>query len=295
MSNSITQRDLSPIIGQPEEHEGTNSLRIPPSQQQQSKLTPISNRLERLQEGSAIKNAQRQARVLQATEEFLEWPPHTQDAANPNGEDATKLKFLLCPFLPSDFDDAIQERNIAGRCGYMLCPKPNRKQPLKARYRLVIGKELIIVPKEELERWCSDECAERALYLRVQLSEYSLGERYTRDGTVFKLFNEGTQGEESEDHLHHAVEELAKGLGQLAVERGDRKLFDTNLVKGVIKERATTENTPIPPIFEQSYDSDFRRDISGRGQLTEHMEDGEIAKVSFLSSDRQDDWHTLDH
>ncbi len=28
-----------------------------------------------------------------------------------------------------------------------------------------------VVPREKLEMWCSDQCAERALYLRVQLAE----------------------------------------------------------------------------------------------------------------------------
>jgi hypothetical protein len=50
-----------------------------------------------------------------------------------------------------------------------------------------------IVPREKLEMWCSDECAERALYIRVQLAEEPVWERRADDirGKNLLLLEEG--------------------------------------------------------------------------------------------------------
>lgn len=44
-----------------------------------------------------------------------------------------------------------------------------------------------IVSREKLEKWCSDECAERALFIRVQLAEEPVWERRADDMSVLNI------------------------------------------------------------------------------------------------------------
>lgn len=116
------------------------------------------------------------------------------DPAEPSAADVTAFKAALLPFQPSDYDNLIQERNIEGRCGYALCPREHRKEDPRAKYRIIWGpkgsgqggrgREMKVVPREKLEMWCSDECAERAMYVRVQLAEEPVWERRAEDGPV---------------------------------------------------------------------------------------------------------------
>ncbi|EFW13735.1 hypothetical protein D8B26_003734 [Coccidioides posadasii str. Silveira] len=126
------------------------------------------------------------------------------DPASPSEEDVSTFKSALVPFQPSDYDNLILERNIDGRCGYTLCPKDHRKEDPKAKFRIVWGpkgsgpggrgKEMKVVPKEQLEKWCSDKCAERALYVRVQLSEEPAWERIDKKNMNLLLLEEGREG-----------------------------------------------------------------------------------------------------
>jgi hypothetical protein len=109
------------------------------------------------------------------------------DPATPSAADAASLKSALVPFQPADFDNLILERNIEGLCGYALCPREHRKEDSNAKFRIMWGskgsgengrgREMKVVPREKLEMWCTDECAERAMYLRVQLGEHPVWER----------------------------------------------------------------------------------------------------------------------
>ncbi|OJD16088.1 hypothetical protein AJ78_03721 [Emergomyces pasteurianus Ep9510] len=131
-----------------------------------------------------------EALILSRIEELISFPssPIAQ-ASSPIPADAKAFKEALIPFQPSDYDNLILERNIDGRCGYVLCANEHRKEDPKAKFRVVWGKkgsgpggrgkEMKVVPKEQIERWCSDECAERAMYIRVQLIEQPAWERGT--------------------------------------------------------------------------------------------------------------------
>lgn len=106
------------------------------------------------------------------------------DPTSPSTADVAALKVALVPFQPSDYDNLILERNIEGRCGYALCPRERRKEDHKANFRILWGpksggrgREMKIVPKEKLEMWCSDDCAKRAMYVRVQLADEPVWER----------------------------------------------------------------------------------------------------------------------
>jgi hypothetical protein len=122
--------------------------------------------------------------------------PSNPDAnpASPSTSDAAHLKTSLVPFQPADYDNLILERNIEGRCGYALCPREHRKEDPKAKFRILWGpkgsgangrgREMKVVPREKLEMWCSDECAERAMYVRVQLAERPVWERRADDADI---------------------------------------------------------------------------------------------------------------
>lgn len=102
--------------------------------------------------------------------------PNSLSATPENPSDADGSSFIqdLKLFQPSDFDELIEERHANGKCGYALCPRPYKKQSTTAKFR-ILGKsnvnDMKIVSKDSLERWCSEACARRAMYVKVQLSD----------------------------------------------------------------------------------------------------------------------------
>lgn len=115
------------------------------------------------------------------------------DPASPTPQDAQLFKSALYPFRPSDYDSLVEERNNEDLCGYGLCPRKNRKedygngQSFRFKYGSKgsgpggRGRSVDIVPSDNIEKWCSDQCAERALYIRVQLGERPVWERRAND------------------------------------------------------------------------------------------------------------------
>ncbi|PGH13672.1 hypothetical protein AJ79_03521 [Helicocarpus griseus UAMH5409] len=164
--------------------------------------------------------------ILSTIESLLSYPTAPCppfSAQNPSPTDTAAVKRALLPFQPSDYDNLILERNIDGRCGYVLCPDEHRKEDPKAKYRVVWGakgsgpggrgREMRVVPKEDIERWCSDACAERAMYVRVQLIERPAWEREGKEGLEILLLEEGRRRRERN---------LAKGKEVLReIETGD--------------------------------------------------------------------------
>ncbi|KAK2765167.1 hypothetical protein FQN54_008866 [Arachnomyces sp. PD_36] len=142
-------------------------------------------------------------------------------ASSPSPTDVSTLKSALRPFQPGDYDNLILERNIDGNCGYALCPEEHRKEDPRSKFRVVWGqkgtgscgrgREMKVVPKEKLEMWCSEECAERAMYLRVQLSEKPAWERL--ETVEITLLEEAREARE---------EDKSKGKGK-AKEEVDQK------------------------------------------------------------------------
>ena len=200
-----------------------------------------------------------ESQILFATESLLDFPPSTDcNPAHPSQKDTAVAKILLRLFQPSDFDALIEERNIDKKCGYIFCPKPNRKQDTNARCRILQSegegkKTLKFVDRHLLERWCSDECGKRALFVRVQLSEDPAWLRMAgRDGDITFLEDEGNVAN-AVDHalttqLHRLettppVDDMADALNQLAIERGDRQahrqksaLVDVNIRENTVPQ-----------------------------------------------------------
>ena len=177
--------------------------------------------------------------ILASTEILLDSPSSPDsDPANPSSKDASVVKTLLKPFQPSDYDALIQERNIDRKCGYLLCPHFNKLQDTNAKLRILqsAGKgpdALRVVGRQKLEKWCSDECGKRALYIRVQLNEEPAWIRAGDFSGSIRLLEDipaPKQSQEADSILVKGLEKLEIGLEEdrvvaalkeLAIERGD--------------------------------------------------------------------------
>ncbi|KAF8416974.1 Rtr1/RPAP2 family-domain-containing protein [Tirmania nivea] len=150
--------------------------------------------------------------ILESVELLLDFPTTNNPASCPSDTDVTELKKNLVHFQPSDFDDLIEERNIVRKCGYPLCPLQNKLQPTKVKFR-VLDKGRRIVETKQLERFCSDECARRGLWIRVQLHEEPSWLRVGADGQIgrggaeYKI----TLLEEEKEKQREASDKLFKG------------------------------------------------------------------------------------
>ena len=209
--------------------------------------------------------------ILESLEKLIDYPTQeSSDAAHPAAEDITNLKLMLIPFQPSDYDDLIEERNINRRCGYVLCPNPNKLQGSNAKFGFINsdGKGRKIVHRKVLERWCSPECGKRALYLKVQLAEEPAWERIGGVGGNFVLFDERPDAAGQTDTASHIAESLGKldlrddeeklvaAMKELAVERGDgnargnsTRLADVNVVEN---KHAGQNHTILPSYSDHS-------------------------------------------
>ncbi|KAL2815357.1 Rtr1/RPAP2 family-domain-containing protein [Aspergillus granulosus] len=213
------------------------------------------------------------------------------DPASPSAEDTRKFKSALVPFQPVDYDNLIQERNIEGLCGYGLCPREHRKENTRGTFRITWGargsgpggrgREMNIVPREQYEMWCSDACAERAMYIRVQLAAEPVWERRADDlrGKELMLLEEGRSSGKGKSAVRDpaSVKEVLGQLGnlhmdttpepnavaddisrltvkddahsrELAMERGDRNpAFQGGRVDVQIQEKSSFGNTVTAP------------------------------------------------
>ena len=179
-----------------------------------------------------------EAIISTSVEVLLELPSsNTADPACPCASDAALVKSSLKLFQPSDYDALIEERNINRLCGYLLCPRPNLEQDTQARYRILHGKgtgsdALRIVPTKNLEKWCSDRCGKRALYIKVQLNEDPAWTRAAFSNTAINLLGESSNQHNSASRstgLDQDIEKLSidyeerditARLRTLAIERG---------------------------------------------------------------------------
>ena len=202
--------------------------------------------------GIAHEKKDAELRVLAAIEELVEFPSAaTKDPLYPAPSDAHLLKTLLRDFQKSDYDDLIEERNIDGKCGYALCPRPNRSENSKAKYRIVTGSgSFKVVDRKALERWCSDVCAEHALYIQLQLEETPAQERSGGQQDIV------LRGERAEPVTLSEIEELGEHLDKLAMERGEDSItsFRRDLVMDDLRERNTANGKTEPPEPSQAHD-----------------------------------------
>lgn len=200
------------------------------------------------------------AEIFESTVTLLEFPrSSTSDARHPAESDIIEVKSLLRIFQPSDYDSLVEERIIDNKCGYVLCPRPKRLELTNSKYRILQSKShgvpsLKVVERQELERWCSEECGKRALHIRVQLDEEPAWARSTgtsgfelleEDVSTQRLVVESNSGVKAQSRsFDHEMERLIANLKELADERGDIGIHagPSRLIKLAIHEKEKTRD-----------------------------------------------------
>ena len=209
-----------------------------------------------------------EALILASTESLLDLPSSLNaDPARPASPDANLVRNSLKLFQPSDYNSLIEERNINKQCGYVLCPQPNRLEDTKAKYRIIPGEgkgndAVRFVERQALERWCSDDCGKRALYIKVQLNEEPAWTRTPTTGGNIVILEDKTQtkqGTNGEDSLTQRLrnfdisqegETLTSLMKVLAIERGDGDAPSRSfgLAEVDVQEKANTNSRSLSPM-----------------------------------------------
>ncbi|KAF2257875.1 hypothetical protein CC78DRAFT_587861 [Lojkania enalia] len=225
--------------------------------------------------------------VLHSIITLLEFPTvQNADPTRPSASDALRFRDFMIPFQPSDYDSLIEERNIAEKCGYALCPHPKRQAPSRAKKQFVdTDKGVEIVDRKLLEVWCSDDCARRALYVKVQLNETPAWMRQGGHEDKIELMVEnpedhhkalplrlkketaaGSSKSRKDDDIVAAWAARDDALADLAVERGEKpgRLSKANkdLITAQIRERVG-QSPPVPPSLSEQTGAQSQMAIEG--------------------------------
>lgn len=251
-----------------------------------------------------------EADIVRAVWDLLDFPTASDaDSTRPSAADAQRFRDAVVPFQPSDYDGLIEERNLAGRCGYALCPRPKGKAPSAAKKHFVeTSKGVQIVDRKQLEVWCSDDCAKRALFVKVQLNEEPAWLRQGGYVGEIELMVENTEEQHKalplrlkketapapsrpteEEEAAAAWAARDDALADLAIERGEKpgRLSKANkdLIQDKIKERVASF-PPVPPSLPQQGSGASHMAIEGHVPKAER-EAGQ-AKTSDDEDDAQD-------
>ncbi|KAI9732553.1 MAG: hypothetical protein M1834_003888 [Cirrosporium novae-zelandiae] len=245
-----------------------------------------------------------EAQILEATISLLDHPSSlTTDPYHPSPEDIMSAKRCLNLFTPQDYDGLIEERNIDHKCGYIFCTRPPNKENTKGKFRIITGRgrsgDLKVVPTKQLERWCSEECGKRALYVRVQLSEEPAWLRggedieqehsFEDDGYEVKFMDEPEPN--SDDEIPSSLPELQKRLQkltlrnettqQLALERGNlpQKGLYRDMIMAQVKERLDLKPPDQPMVTsgnDHSIEGYVPKNPFGMPSIKDKAEDRDI-------------------
>lgn len=288
----ILKQSKKPAAAQPEEDgKQAEARRIAVQhatiiQQQKDIQDEIFRSLVRLLDFPLVRNNKAAEEGDEDADGAADSKPRPGGASNPAASDAAEFKRLVRMFQPTDYDDLIEERNIAGCCGYALCPLPRKRIPNAGTWKMVNKgrSDFDIVRTAELEKWCSDDCARRALYVKVQLHETGAWERIGLPELRIDLYGEDDRKQKNENKEEDAAaaaapppadEKLAEDIGRLrieeerkatteesktlAFERGDaNRKGKESLIDFDIREKKIIK-APKPPSKEQ--DSDGEDDV----------------------------------
>ncbi|KAL7800176.1 Rtr1/RPAP2 family domain-containing protein [Trichoderma ceciliae] len=179
------------------------------------------------------------------------------NSSNPAPSDIADFKANVRLFQPSDYDDLIEERNVNDLCGYTLCAKPRRQTGSGGEWKLTGNGE--IVKRKELEKWCSQQCARRALFVKVQLNETAAWERAGIPDIQIDLLDQDKSTETEADQTARKLGELkledqrqaARDSAALAMERGHNGIGSSiDKVKVTLKEKDVKAPAEIAPPAE---------------------------------------------
>lgn len=184
-------------------------------------------------------------------------------AANPSPDDAREFINTVADFMPREYMDLIEERNCLGNCGYTLCPRPRRQ--FVGEFKVL---RTGVAKTADLNMWCSDECARRALFIRVQLENPSYLRKDGKMLVKIELREEGQIAPKKQpekkpddvDKLAHAVEEIyidkkqqtARDATMLATERGDNQVLGRQ-VDVTIREKTSTAPAKAPDLDDEAH------------------------------------------
>ncbi|KAL2887124.1 putative RNA polymerase II subunit B1 CTD phosphatase RPAP2 [Ceratocystis lukuohia] len=234
----------------------------------------------------AIKHAQTiqmrkeiESQVLDSIVALSEFPlarSPKYSAKYPSSSDIQEFKARIRLFQPSDYDDLIEERNHNNLCGYSLCPNPRIKVAGRGNWKIINTgrKDFNIVPKVDIEKWCSTDCARRALYVKVQLNETAVWERAGSSILSIDLLNEGQANIESLNAITSEMDKIkldqdrttVRNLQDLANERGESGRFGaatTRVPVHINPKDDTTESAQSDSESQQDQDIDSHLLIDG--------------------------------
>lgn len=210
-----------------------------------------------------------EAQVLDSIMTLMESPssPHA-DPKRPSPADARAFEDAVIAFQPADYDALIEERNIGDKCGYALCPRPKMRARSTAKKQFVdTDKGVEIVDRKVLEVWCSDDCAKRALYVKVQLNEEPAWLRSGGYGDKIELMVDNAQElrtalpvrtkpqaaavtakTEEEEDIDAAWAAHDSAAAELALERGEKPGAVTKANNSLVQDTITEhESSHAPP------------------------------------------------
>ncbi|ROW02230.1 hypothetical protein VSDG_02428 [Cytospora chrysosperma] len=175
-----------------------------------------------------------EAQILDNITELLDLPSRPNPPSSPDPADVSTFASLVRIFQPSDYDDLILERNLdENKCGYALCPNKRRKYKGAGTYKMINKgkKDFDIVETKELEKWCSQECTKRALWIKVQLNETAAWERVGLPDIEIELYPEQNNDKPSagatDKEGRTEPERLAAEMARLQINQ-DRKAAQDN-------------------------------------------------------------------
>lgn len=133
------------------------------------------------------------------------------DSSPASAADVETFKTGVVLFQPSDYSALLEERNVNGLCGYTLCanspPPVNKNRPW-------------LRPEAE-RRFCSLDCARKAMYVKAQLNETPAWERRGGLNTEIKLREDPHRQDGTELPIRAKSGASEVENSQLAQERGD--------------------------------------------------------------------------
>jgi RNA polymerase II-associated protein 2 len=186
-----------------------------------------------------------EAEILNQVIKLSEYPTSrgtVHSASNPVPSDVKDFKEGVRLFQPTDYDDLIEERNINGLCGYALCGQPRKRFAGGGEWKL---SNAGIVKKKDLEKWCSQDCARRALYVKVQLLETAAWERAGIPEIQIDLFGEDTANDQAA--------QVTANLANLKLQEERRNLTETS---ALARERGDDPSAPSMKIVIREKDVD---------------------------------------
>lgn len=225
--------------------------------------------------------------IFQSMLKLIDMPTaENADPASPSEADIDLLRRHLRLFSAKDFDELIDERKANGQCGYVLCPRPHRVEPSTAKFRIITkSQDMKIVPRESLEVWCSDECAERAMFVKVQISDEPAWLREPGGGPMELNV---MHADPSSSNVHclplrlksgggtDNATGISQGLADLRIERGDSS---TSTRPGMVMKSTVDEKEAVAPAREPT---------AGVVDATNAVE-GYTPKVKLNSKDDEED------